>query len=193
MVEGLEFDVYNFTNGDLDILEMENEGLESFHWYIEPWTLTLPHTMAFTDTLTFNVKIDLPVQQLPGEFVMDTMDILTAKGLKQVFIKVDSDLLSGTEEPGNILLADIGSIYPNPANGQVTLSVTVESATHVVVEVYSIDGRRVAVLADEEMLSGDHEIRWNTNENGQQLPAGIYMVRLQTERGAISRKLAISR
>jgi agmatine/peptidylarginine deiminase len=192
MIEGLEFDVYNFTDGDLEIMDMENEGMEMFHWMIDPWNLSLPHTMALTDTLTFNVIVGVPVNQLPGEFVFDTLDIVTANGLKQVFIKVDSDLISGLAEGSLATLASLGDIYPNPASDRVTVMVDVNEASHVKVEVYGIDGRRIALLADQEMAAGSHTFRWDINEKGQQMPAGIYIVRLQTENGSISRKLAIT-
>jgi hypothetical protein len=164
-----------------------------FHWYIDPWNLILPHTMAFADTLSFNVKISVPVSFLPGEFVMDTLDILTENGLKQLFIKVDSDLLSGIVDPGLVVGADFESIRPNPFRDEVTLVFGLKKETRVELSVFGLDGRQIAILADRTMTSGRHEVRWNPKENGQQLPAGIYIVRLQTGQGTISRKLAISR
>jgi agmatine/peptidylarginine deiminase len=192
MIEGKSFDVYNFTSGDLLIEEMENEGAAAFFWLIDPWNLTLPHTMAFTDTLTFNVKIAVPVTQLPGEYLVDTLDILTENGLKQVFIKVDSDLLSGMSESQQEPVAELSSVYPNPARDEVMVSITLKEASPVKVVVYGLDGRQVSVLADRSLGAGDHEIRWDLKENGQQLPAGIYIVRLMTENGSISRKVAIN-
>jgi hypothetical protein len=192
MLDGLEFDVFNFTEGDLEITEMENEGMNLFHWYIDPWNLSLPHTMEFADTLTFNVKVGIPVNQLPGEFVYDTLDILTTNGLEQVFIKVDSDLITGLGNDPQ-LIASVESIFPNPAHDQVSITLNLESTSGVRLEVYGLDGRLISVLADQEMTVGSHEVRWNTNKKGQQVPAGIYIVRLQTEMGSISRKIAISR
>jgi hypothetical protein len=117
---------------------------------------------------------------------------MTANGLKQVFIKVDSDLLSGIGETNAALLAYVENIYPNPAKDEVTITLNVKESSEIKVEVFGLDGRRVAIVASQEMAAGRHDIHWNTKENGQQVPAGIYIVRLQTEQGLISRKLAIT-
>jgi hypothetical protein len=192
MVDGLEFDVYNFTSGDLEITEMENEGMTSFHWYIDPWTLSLPYTMSFADTLTFNVKIDLPVSYIAGELLVDTLEILTTNGISQVFIKVDPDLLTGLEGESKLSSVRLSNIFPNPASELVTIEFHFDESTHASVEVYTMDGRRVAILADRILAVGSHEIIWNLKENGQQVPAGIYVVRLRTNEGSISRKLVIT-
>lgn len=191
MIEGKTFDLYNFTNGDMVIEDMEHEGFAAFSWQIDPWNLSLPHTMGFADTLTFTVKIAVPVNLLPGEFVVDTLDILTSSGPKQVFIKVDSDLISSVDEGDAGLLADMQRIYPNPARSEVRIELNIRESSHIQLAVYGINGRRIALLADAMMGAGRHEITWEAKENGQQLPAGIYIVRLQTEQGTVSRKLAV--
>ncbi|MCU0370745.1 MAG: agmatine deiminase family protein [Bacteroidales bacterium] len=48
MFNGKSFDIYNFTDGELVINDIEQEGFGYFHWYIDPWNLELPHSMAFT-------------------------------------------------------------------------------------------------------------------------------------------------
>jgi hypothetical protein len=42
------------------------------------------------------------------------------------------------------------------------------------------------------MLTGTHKIKWDIHKKGQHVPAGIYIVRLQTDTGSISRKLAVT-
>jgi agmatine/peptidylarginine deiminase len=193
MFEGLSFDLYNFTNGNLVINEMENEGFGWFHWYIDPWTTSLPDTMAFSDTLTYTVKVTIPVSIPAGYWVMDTLDIVTDKGLKQVFLKIDSDLLSGISDRQPSPIAMIEGIYPNPVSDQVKIMVNMKEETGVRISVYSIDGRELAVVSDGSLARGEHEIRWSVKENGRQLPAGIYILRLVTEQGSISRKLIVTR
>lgn len=191
MIEGLAFDLYNFTNGNLVINEMENEGSDWFHWYIDPWTLNLPDTMAFSDTLTFNVKVAIPVDMPTVYWVMDTLDILTDKGLKQVFLKIDWDLLSGLADRQASTQALIEGIYPNPAHDRVTISLNIHENTRARLSVYNLEGREVAVIAEGELSRGRHEVKWNSKENGRQLPAGVYFLRLTAERGTVVRKLVI--
>jgi agmatine deiminase len=193
MYEGIPFDLYNFTNGNMVINEMETEGYGYFHWYIDPWTMTLPHTMAFSDTLTFNVKVTIPVSHLAGYTLWDTLDILTDKGLKQVFLKIDSDLLSGLSDRQTSPVAMLEGIYPNPVRDQVKIVVNMKEEANVRLSVYSLDGRELALVSDGILSQGKHEILWSAKENGRQLPAGIYILRLVTEQGSISRKLVVTR
>ncbi|MBD3348177.1 MAG: T9SS type A sorting domain-containing protein [Candidatus Eisenbacteria bacterium] len=69
--------------------------------------------------------------------------------------------------------------YPNPFGPSTTISYALPQRTHVKLSVYDVVGREVAVLRDETQAAGEHEARWDgTNENGQDLAAGMYFVRL---------------
>ncbi|MFO7614939.1 MAG: agmatine deiminase family protein, partial [Bacteroidales bacterium] len=46
MLDGKSFDIYNFTNGDLVVTDVETESWGAINWYIDPWNYSLPHTMA---------------------------------------------------------------------------------------------------------------------------------------------------
>ena len=56
-------------------------------------------------------------------------------------------------------------------------------------EVYSVAGKRVAVLANEVMGSGQHAIEWNATDR----PSGVYFCRLTTEAGIESRTMVVIR
>ncbi len=96
MWEGKSFNIYNYTDGDLVINDIEQEGYDLFHWYIDPWNLTFRIPWRLCDTISLNVKINIPVDNISGYLVVDTLDIYTENGHHKVIIKVDSDLLSAT-------------------------------------------------------------------------------------------------
>ena len=78
---------------------------------------------------------------------------------------------------------------PNPFQDATEIVFVLPHESHVMLEVYSVDGRRVAVLANEVMSTGRHAIEWNAT--GQ--PSGVYFCRLTTEAGVESRTMVVIR
>ena len=194
MIEGKSFNIYNYTDGDLVISDMENEGFGFFHWFIDPWSLTLPHTMSFMDTLSLNVKIDMPVDNLAGYLVADTLDIFTETGHHQVILKVDSDLLSSLADlnPGSSSCR-IESVIPNPFNSMTRISFSLQESSKTNLVVYNLQGQMVTILADQVFISGKHELVWNRKDvEGNEVDAGIYLLKLETEQGVDLKKLIVS-
>jgi agmatine/peptidylarginine deiminase len=195
MAEGKSFDIYNFTDGDFILNDIEQEGYNLFHWYIDPWSLTLPHTMEFSDTLTLNVKISIPVDNILGGLVVDTLDIYTEIGHRQVVIKVDEDLLSSLSEPNPATsLAWIEDISPNPFNDQTKISFCLEQESQVKMLVYNMQGQIVNILAAQNFTKGRHEIAWDGKDgSGNKVSNGIYLLKMETESGIDFRKLVFSK
>jgi agmatine/peptidylarginine deiminase len=193
MLEGKSFTIYNYTDGDLVINDIEQEGMNSFHWYIDPWTITLPHIMEMSDMLTLNVKIDIPVDKYLGYLVVDTLDIQTENGLQQVIIKVDSDLLSGLAGPLAQSSSVIESVAPNPFSSETRISFRLEHSSDVSLAVYNLQGQVIRNLVARNFSSGIHEVNWDgKNNSGSEVSAGIYMLKLATERGVDFKKLIVS-
>ena len=71
------------------------------------------------------------------------------------------------------------SNYPNPFRGSTTIGFALPEAMPVTIEVYDVLGRRVAMLADEEYQSGEHEITWDATDAG--LSSGMYILRMTAE------------
>lgn len=88
-------------------------------------------------------------------------------------------LTTSTDDPLPPLLSDRLSAYPNPAAGRTTLTYTLSAPGPVRLVVYDLLGRRVAVLADDVRRAGEHTARLPLAG----MPAGRYLVRLETRRG----------
>ena len=65
---------------------------------------------------------------------------------------------------------------PNPFKSHLDVSFTLPHASHVTVEVFSASGRRVAMLADDDMTAGPHSLTWNV---GREMPSGMYFYRVR--------------
>jgi hypothetical protein len=66
--------------------------------------------------------------------------------------------------------------YPNPFNPTTTIGYTLGNDSHVVLEVYNLVGRKVAVLVDERQRAGTYHIDFD----GSKLASGVYVYRLST-------------
>jgi hypothetical protein len=70
--------------------------------------------------------------------------------------------------------------YPNPFNPTTTISYDLHHSAHVQLTIYDALGRQVNQLVDGQALAGQHSITWNgTNDQGQDVAAGLYFCRMQ--------------
>ncbi|MCX7021545.1 MAG: T9SS type A sorting domain-containing protein [bacterium] len=80
--------------------------------------------------------------------------------------------------------------YPCPATDRVTLSYYLPEGTkNVELSLYDLSGRLVASYVSIPTAPGRHEIAYDTSV----LPAGVYLVRLSTDTGALTRRVVIAR
>ena len=65
--------------------------------------------------------------------------------------------------------------YPNPFYYATSMRYALPVSGHVALKVYNLAGQEVATVVDAEQAAGRHEIDWG----GENLPAGVYLYRLQ--------------
>ncbi|MDO9069578.1 MAG: T9SS type A sorting domain-containing protein [Deltaproteobacteria bacterium] len=99
-----------------------------------------------------------------------------------------------TGVPGYSQSSNFLTTSPNPMMGGTTLRYGLLKAGSIELVVYDLTGRRKATLligsAGEEVQS----LTWNgTDDNGRRLPAGVYLVRLTTDTGVLTRKIVLTR
>lgn len=73
-------------------------------------------------------------------------------------------------------------IYPNPSDFSAQLVIEVYADAEVRLEIFSLDGRRLAILVDQHMMSGD---RLTTTFHSGQYAPGTYLYRFSTESGHV--------
>ena len=83
---------------------------------------------------------------------------------------------------------------PNPFNSQTVLSYFLPIAGPAHLAVFSLTGQRVAVLHQGQQQAGYHRLRWNGRDDaGRPVASGIYLYRLVTDEGILTRKLTLLR
>jgi agmatine deiminase len=193
MFNGQTFDIFNYTDGDLVINDIEEEGFGWFHWYIDPFGLTFPYIIPQSEVLPLTVKIDIPINDPEGIMRVDTLDILAEDGHYKVIIKVDNDLLNGIANPlAKSSSPMIESISPNPFNSGTRINFSLEESLRTKLSVCNLNGQVVRIITDMEYAEGKHEIFWDGKDgSGNRISSGIYLLKLETVRGVDFKKLCV--
>jgi hypothetical protein len=77
--------------------------------------------------------------------------------------------------------------FPNPFNPQTVIRYQLPVSCYVELKVYDVLGREINTLVREQQSSGVHEIEFN----GESLPSGFYIYRLQTEEYVETKKMIL--
>ena len=75
--------------------------------------------------------------------------------------------------------------FPNPFPASTTIRYTVPVAAHVRLTIYDRLGREIATLVNSPQGAGAYQVRWEPDD----LPAGLYLCRLQAGQYVTTRKL----
>jgi hypothetical protein len=84
-------------------------------------------------------------------------------------------------------------VYPNPSRESATFAFELPQAGRARLEIFGVNGRRVAVALDAWHPAGRGEVRFDNRVGGRPLAAGIYLARLTSPAGAVTSKLLIAR
>jgi len=139
---------------------------ESSPWYENSVAERLPHILsggpsysAQEWTIT-TLSVDSPANGTPGTPGIHFSDPWVG--------------VQGSEKPETHRLL---SIFPNPFNASTTIRFQMLDSSQARLELFSIQGHLVATLADEPFSTGIQEVQFD----GQDLPSGIYLLRLSTQ------------
>ncbi|MEO5616656.1 MAG: galactose oxidase-like domain-containing protein [Candidatus Eisenbacteria bacterium] len=81
---------------------------------------------------------------------------------------------------------------PNPFSGETTLRFDLPTPTRVRIDVFDVQGRRVAQLLDEQMVAGRHTASWNGRfEQGSRTRAGVYLCRITAGAFVAERRITL--
>ena len=83
---------------------------------------------------------------------------------------------------------------PNPFNSQTVFAYFLPAPGPAHVEVFALNGQRVAVLQQGPQQAGYHRLRWNGRDDaGRPVASGMYLYRLVTNEVVLTRKLTLLR
>ncbi len=104
--------------------------------------------------------------------------------------------ITGVDDPSTNMPTAIAlnQNYPNPFNPETNIEFALPTAQNVTLQIYNLLGQTVKTLVSGQMDAGYHTARWNgTNENGSQVPSGVYFFRLSTDNFTKTNKMILLR
>ncbi|MCA9726642.1 MAG: T9SS type A sorting domain-containing protein [Candidatus Eisenbacteria bacterium] len=91
-----------------------------------------------------------------------------------------TDALDATSSVGEPMVTQRLALAPNPSSDRTTVRFRLDRPEPVTISIHDVSGRLVAVLADETMAAGSHEIVWDgQSDRGVPAPAGLYFATLK--------------
>jgi hypothetical protein len=82
--------------------------------------------------------------------------------------------------------------YPNPFNPETTIEYNLKSSTQVSIIIYDVQGKQVRLLSNDHRQAGTHTIKWDgLNENGSQIPSGIYFIRISAGNETLNHRIVM--
>ncbi len=102
--------------------------------------------------------------------------------------KVTPDFLTQENDRQN---QSAGTVYPNPASVFVQFDFVVPTGSIAVLQVYNIQGQLVHMTSLSSEIPGHYAYRWDIHHTD--IPSGIYLYRLVSEKAVISGKLVLQR
>jgi len=92
--------------------------------------------------------------------------------------------LADNEQPSTFKLTQN---YPNPFNPTTSISFTLPQSAHVTLDIYNVQGQRVARLANGVLDTGEHILEWDASHNS----SGIYFYRLTVDNRVETKKMIL--
>jgi len=122
----------------------------------------------YEGTLVFTTNV--------GEFILPVHLVITILG-------IDDDTVIPS-------IFSVSDNYPNPFNPRTEFTVSIPERSHVVVNIYDILGRQVALLAEGDYTAGRYRMEWAgmTSMNAV-APSGVYLLIVQAGNDMITHKM----
>ncbi len=130
---------------------------------------------------TVNLRMDLQSSVIINNENIKTL-LIIKWGARPLRIRIESDAI-----PDNYVLYPC---YPNPFNPSTNIRFSVMDGANVDLSVYNLLGEKVNTLYNQYLIPGTYGTTWNgTDENGRNVPSGVYYVRLTVDNKIDSKKI----
>lgn len=161
-----------------------------------------PGSPAFGDVFdTLKTESGTPIDALAGSRIHfvdwdgdSDLDLLISgyEGYVQICENASG---TGIEEGERAIRTITGPVVsPNPVTSTVQFAFSLQTSTHVRIDIYSVDGRLVSTPLDQYTSNGEHRLSWDaTDKRGRKLPAGTYLIHIMTDDETNTASVVITR
>jgi endonuclease I len=184
----VSFYYYQRNGADTDVFQLQKSDngaafeLVSTHSYNVGSTYTL-FSAVLNDTSS-SVRVRVVNDNQTGHLIIDDF---TVTHYDPVSIDETAQVI-----PTNLTLSPA---YPNPFNPQVTLSFEISEDTEFTqIQIFDIQGQLMDTPIQNAYSIGAYSVIWDgTNQSGEALPSGIYLVKLSTPQESRFQRITLLR
>ncbi len=143
----------------------------------------------YTDTYG---TVILNVSSLPG--AEDVTLTVTAHNLYPLQEAVPASVGTAGETGSAVPGFRLGRATPNPVTSTATIGFGASVQGPVTLQVFDVTGRVVRTLHRGDVSAGDHSVVWDgADQNGNPVPDGLYLYRLSSPEGTLTRSCVVVR
>jgi len=134
------------------------------------------------------------IKAVDGNSEVDGQKVsFVSSALSATVVEIHRYLPTGFENVGSSTFQQLNSV-PNPFDSNTKISFTLNEKTHAKLKIADVSGREVAILVNETLCPGYHEVVWNGKDfNRSPVKNGVYFYELTTSGGKQSRKVILLR
>lgn len=176
--------VQNETRVDIDPDPKFRPPYESYSW-----TMTYDFTSSKIGSDPFYEE-----NYVIGEVKPGTYTVISGSYSKTVTVKageitsVEGIIVTSNEEENSLANEiKLNQNYPNPFNPTTVINFSIPNNNFVNLAVYDMLGKQVALLKNERMSAGAHDVSFNASN----LSSGIYLYRLMVGQEVLTRKFTL--
>ncbi len=149
-------------------------------------------TNSYTDNRNPDFFLGEDIPGAPGCFYVYLVWESYRNGHWQIFNAKTYMCVGGVDE--NPEQASFIKTFPNPFSDKLNITYTLPAADYVKIEISDLFGRPLAVLYSGNQSKGDHQLEWSGHDkDGNEVPPGIYLIRLTKEIGTYSARVIKSK
>jgi endonuclease I len=144
----------------------------------------LPLLVQPGDSVSFDIEVDLsayPAGAVDSVFVMADGAELSQK------VVVRNQSGTSNEETGAVRDFALHQNHPNPFNPSTRITFELPASAQISLDVYSITGQRIATIVSGVKTAGRHTVSFDASR----LASGLYLYRLTTPSGVITKKMML--
>ncbi|MBK9302846.1 MAG: T9SS type A sorting domain-containing protein, partial [bacterium] len=146
-------------------------------------------------------RVQLSLMLLSGQVAYDFVDPAPPTGTAEYWLQeMTTDGSENWYGPAHLEAATIPAAmhlaqnHPNPFNPSTSFTYRLPQPGRAVLAIYDVRGARVASLVDASLTAGEHRVEWTgMTDVGTRAPSGVYFARLETELGARTVKVTLTK
>lgn len=166
------------------------------------WVQTGPNTITFTNTSTgtnMNTVYNYSFGDSQYGFTANTSHTYANSGIYMVCLVIYDSALCQSSFCDTVIVQNTQGItdqtasvkdvfiFPNPAQSQASLELSLTQNTDLTVSVFDLSGKEVMLVANGDHAAGKHQF----NLPCSSLESGLYMIRIREGNNTLTKKLSV--